>query len=897
LKVPHTTGSRGRRQDLWRRLILHGSAAIALLLTICTSAIAAPPRSFDIPRGDLSDALATFAQQSGRQLLFAPTEVQGKRATPVHGRLDPDRALGKLLAGTGFRARAAPGGAILLELAPMARSSRPSLPTASDAIAPADIATVSDIVVVGTPGGGSRRQDAAFAVTSIDRTAIERLTPASTADVLKLVPGLTIESSGGKNGANIFVRGYPSGGDAEYVTFQTEGVPFFPPATLSFLENSQLYRIDETMQRVEAVRGGTGALFASGQPGVTINLVQREGGDQLHGLAKLSLIDDGEVRGDTYVSGPLGADRHFMIGGYVSRGDGIRSPRFDADKGGQITANLRQNFDGGSVLLFARYLNDRSQWLLPIPVEQRGRHISAYPGFDAGTGTLAGPDTRIGTLNDGSRYDLADGRGARIVNLGANLEDDLGSGFTLRDKLSWLEGHADTTGLVSGDVPPESAATFAASLGSSVASLRTVADGRPISVDQAVVEAGVWTVTKRVHALVNDATFEWKTGPSKATVGLYTASYGSRDHWNTGNDLLLTAEPNARRLDLTLANGDIATRDGFANGSSFLVNAHYTGTDLAFYGVEELKFSDTFRIDGGVRHQSHAVDGTVENTRPAGPGGLDGNPLTLYDNADTVLDGMSSNLHYRGGAWSWTIGANVDITRQLGAFARFSQGNSFPFFDNLRDGITVAPKVGTVEGGIKLSTRPLSLYATLFHNSFRGLATTVITNGAPLASIGGARATGLELEGLWRPIKPFSLTFSGTWLDAHYHHFFSDDGRTDLTGNRVQRQPEWQWRVTPAWDFALGTHKASLFTTVSYMGDRWSDVQNEQRLPRFMKWDAGMTLDLTDRLRLQVTADNITDTVGLTEGNPRMLGTQGAGAIFARPILGRSIEFAASYGF
>jgi outer membrane cobalamin receptor len=133
-------------------------------------------------------------------------------------------------------------------------------------------------VVVGTPGGGQRRQQAAFAVTTIDRPAIDQLAPTSTAEVLKLVPGLTVETSGGKNGANIFVRGYPSGGDAEYVTFQSEGVPFFPPATLSFLENSQLYQMDETVQRVEAVRGGTGALFASGQPGVTVNLVQREGG-------------------------------------------------------------------------------------------------------------------------------------------------------------------------------------------------------------------------------------------------------------------------------------------------------------------------------------------------------------------------------------------------------------------------------------------------------------------------------------------------------------------------------------------------------------------------------------------------------------------------------------------
>jgi outer membrane receptor protein involved in Fe transport len=859
--------------------------------------IAAPPIAFDIPRGALSDALARFARQSGRQLLFAPADVQGRRAAPVHGRIDPDRALARLLAGTGLQAHAAPGGATLLEPLPVARSAPRPASSLPDSIAPADVAKTPDIVVVGTAGGGSRRQNAAFAVTSIDRAAIDRLAPASTADVLKLVPGLTIESSGGKNGANIFVRGYPSGGDAEYVTFQTEGVPFFPPATLSFLENSQLYRIDETVQRVEAVRGGTGALFASGQPGVTVNLVQREGGDALHGLAKASVIDDGEVRGDALLSGPIGADTHFMIGGYYSQGDGIRSPRFDADRGGQITANLRHDVAGGSVLVFARYLNDRSQWLLPIPVEQKGRRISAYPGFDSGSGTLAGPDTRIGTLDDGQHYDLEDGRGARIVNLGANLEEDLGGGFTVRDKLSWLAGHADTTGLVSGDVPPESAAAYAASLGSTIASLATVSDGRPVSPDQAVVEAGVWTVAKRIHALVNDATIEWKTGPSQATVGLYATRYGSRDRWNIGNDLLLTATPQARRLNMTLANGDIVTRDGFASGASFLVDARYTGTDLAFYGVEELKLTDRLRIDAGVRHQHHAVDGTVADNRPAGPGGLDGNPLTLYDNADMVLDGARSRLRYRGGAWSWTIGANYDVTSHFGAFARFSHGNSFPFFDNLRDGITVAPQVDTVEGGIKLSTRPLSLYATLFHNSFRGLATTVITDGAPLASIGGARATGLELEGVWRPTGPVSVAFSGTWLDAHYRHFFTDDGLTDLTGNRVQRQPEWQWRVTPAWDFAIGRRKANLFTTLSYMGDRWSDVQNEQLLPRFWKWDAGLTLDLTERVRLQADADNITNTLGLTEGNPRTLGTQGTGAIFARPILGRSVELSAQVRF
>jgi len=894
-------GPMGGKRGSWRyRSVQCGAIAIAAVaIPASTVAIAAATPFFDIPAGDLTTALIVFARLSGRQILFAPTLVRGKRAAPIRGRLDPDHALTRLLAGTGLRARPAPGGAFLLEAAPVPNPTRRHTPAPVPAASPlaAHVALPPDIVVVGTAGGGVPRQEAAYAVTSVDRETLDQLGSPSTADVLKLVPGITSESSGGKNGANLFVRGYPSGGDAEYVTFQTEGVPFFPPATLSFLENSQLYRIDETVQRVEAVRGGTGALLASGQPGATVNLIQREGSDRIEGLAKTSVIDDGEVRGDAYLSGPVGEQTHFMVGGYYSRGQGIRSPRYDADRGGQITANLRRDLGHGSLLIFTRYLNDRSQWLLPIPVEQTGRSITAYPAFDTGTGTLAGPDTRSGTRNDGSHYDLDDGRGARIVNLGANLELSLGNGLTLRDKASWLEGHADTTGLVSDNLPPESAAAYAARLGGTIATLVTTADGRAVSPNQPVVRAGVWTVAKQIDALVNDATLEYRNGSSKATVGLYAADYGSRDRWDIGNTLLLTAEPNARRLDMTLNNGAIVTRDGFASGSSFLVNARYRGADLALYGVEELTLSDRLRVDGGIRHQRHTVDGTSENSRSAGPEGPDGNPLTVYDNADVVFAGTRSAVRYRGGAWSWTLGANADVTGRFGAFARFSHGTSFPFFDNLRDGITLAPQVDTIEGGLKLSGRPLSLYLTLFRNSFRGLSTTVITNGAPIASIGGARATGVEVDGRWRPTGALSVAFSGSWLDARYRAFFTDGGLTDLSGNRVQRQPEWQWRVTPTWDFTLASRKASLFTTISYMGDRWSDVQNQQLLPSFVKWDAGAKLEMTSRLSLQATADNITDAIGLTEGNPRALGLQAPGAIFARSILGRSVELSASYRF
>ena len=893
------------------RALLRGAMMTAVVLGASSMPVGvtaqAAPIGVRIARQDMSDALLTFSRQSGKQILFSPTLVRGKTARAVAGRMDVRDALTTILRGSGLTHRMTPGGAYLIvaeqeQVAPATAAAQAGATQTDGTTAQAVSATeepAEDIVVIGTAGAGTRRQNAAFAVTTIDGALAQRLGTASTAEVLRAVPGVSTESSGGKTGANIFVRGYPSGGDAEYVTFQSEGVPFFPPPTLSFLENTQLIRIDETIQRVEAVRGGTGALFSNGQPGLTINLVQREGKQTPDAMLKLSGTDFGEFRVDSYVSGPIDANTTYMVGGYYSTSRGIRDAQFEAERGGQITANIRHDFDKGSLLVFGRYLDDRGQWLLPIPVVQDGDNIREYAGFDAGTGTLVGRDTRIGVRNDGSRVDLADGRSARIYNIGGNFDYELAHGITVRDRGSWLEGDADTIGLVPGGTPPISAAAYAAGRGGTIGSLTFATGGGAASPNQQVVEAGLWSVEKHIQAFVNDFALEWKSGRNTLTGGVYYSRYKSRDRWNLGNSMLLTAEPNARRLNLTLADGRIVTRDGFTSGSTFKVNARYTGEDLAGYAVDELQITDQLRIDGGVRWQRHSVDGTLENLAASVPAaGADGSARTLYDNGDAQLNGTFRTIRYRGDAWSWTGGVNYDLTRQVGAFIRYSRGNSFPFFDNLRDGIDVAPQVDSYEGGVKVSTGIANLYATVFHNTFDGLATTVITSGAPIASIGGAKATGVELEGQLRPFAGFTLSGSATYLDATYRDFFTDGGRTDLTGNRVQRQPKWQWRVTPAYDVALGGDtKAGVFATIGYVGDRFSDIQNAQVLPNYYKLDAGLTLDLNRQIQFQVIGDNLTDEIGLTEGNPRTLGAQGSGTILARPIVGRSIRFAAAFHF
>lgn len=769
-----------------------------------------------------------------------------------------------------------------------------------------------EIVVVGTAGGGTRRQDASFAVTSLSNDAIERAAPNSTADLLRTVPGVMAESSGGQNGANIFVRGYPSGGDAQFVTFQYAGTPIFAPPTLSFLENSQLIRLDETVQRVEAVRGGTGSLFSNGQPGLTVNVVPRIGGSEFHGLAKLSYTDYDEIRGDAYISGPLGPDTGFMVGGYYAQSNGIRDPRYRAEKGGQISANIHHDFGTrGSVEIYARYLNDRGQWLLPIPVVVDGEDTSEYPGFPHGTGTLNGPDTRAVQNVSGNVVDLEKGRGAKVINTGINFEYEVVDGLRLRERVSYMGGNADTRGLVPAEAPVAASvmATRLAGAGATVSSLVYANGGGALTTGGTtpVLRAGIWEVRKKLSSFVTDSTLEWTAGNNKLTGGFYYTNFTSRDAWALGNQVLLTAEPNARRLDLVVANAagvtQQATLRGFTSGPAFQVRAGYEGSDLAFYAVDEFQITPELRIDGGVRWQRHIIDATLSTSGATAD--RDGNPNTLYD-AGTVL-GPLRTIRYRDEAWSWTAGLNYDFSRQIGVFARYSRGNSFPQFDNLREaspanianntGLAVVAEVDTYEAGLKVSTGVANLYATVFHNKFDGLATTTIINDVPVSSNGGAKATGVELEGVVRPFEGFSLAAAGTFLDGTYRDFFTGNGTIDNTGNRVQRQPKWMWRVTPAYELPIGSIRPSVFATLQYTGDRFSDPENNQILPSFYQLDAGISFTVMDRVRLQVTGNNLTDELGLTEQNPRIIGGQGQGVILARPILGRSFRFSAAVEF
>jgi len=761
----------------------------------------------------------------------------------------------------------------------------------------ADDADSNDIIIVTATAGGAgvRKQDAAFALSTIDADQIDQFQPQSTADLLKLVPGVSVETSGGQNGANIFVRGFPGGGDAEFVTFQYEGSPAFPPPTLSFLENSQLYRLDETVRRVEAVRGGPAQVFSNGQVGLTANLITRKGGDIFEGLVKASITDYGEKRFDGVVSGPLGENTGFSVGGYYHSGDGVRSAEYNSEKGGQISANIEHRFDRGTLLVYGRYLDDRGAWLLPIPVVQDGDGaISGFPGFPRGTGTFNSNETRLTVLNDGTRVDQSQGRGAQLVHIGANFDYELTDALSFFSKSSYLDGSADTRGLVPAGAPT-TLQDIAAGFGSTVGTATFVSDGANADPNQPVIQVGAWRVDKDIESFVTENGFTYDFGSNRLTGGVYYATYSSRDRWNLGNFLLLQAVTNPRILNLTLADGRPVTRAGFTRGSFFNVNADYDGEDVALYLSDEWQITDQLRVDAGLRWQRHEVDGTLENNSFGVD--TDGNHDTLYNNDDAVLNGTFSTINFGADKFAWTVGANYAFTDDIGVFARYSRGNSFPQFDQLRDGLRLVQEIDTYEGGVKISKDLFSVYSTIFYNKFRGIQNTQIVAGAPIPNVGSADAFGVEFEGTVRPLPGLDLGLNVTYLDAQYTDFFALGGTFDASGNQLERQPKWQLRGRGAYTADIGPVAATFYASALWIDDRFSDNLNQQVLPSYTKVDAGIIVDIDDRIQLQASADNLFNSHGLTEGNPRAIGSQGVGPILARPILGRSFTFSAQLKF
>ena len=610
---------------------------------------------------------------------------------------------------------------------------------------------------------------------------------------------------------------------------------------------------------MEALRGGPNPVVSNGQPGLTTNFLLKEGSEYQEGLIKYSTSDYGLQRVDGVISGSLADDLFFMVGGYVKSSQGVRDAGFNAEEGHQFTVNITKKLENGKINLYTRQTDDHGVWYLPAPLNVKTvDNQYTQIGTNNRQATIQyGPDDNKTT----ETIDFGNGRGWDGSVSGGSINLSLDNGWDLVDRFIYTKGDADTYGLV-----PNGDASALSGVADSGDTALGAVTGKEYDGSTIVQQIGRWVVKKEIEAFTNDFALTKTFDKGTFTAGYYHSTFEAKDWWALGNHAYHVVESGGEMLT-----GIDCNDNQDSCGWNYDINSIGDGSTDALYFAASYKLTDALTLDAGIRNENHQIEYTVDE-------GLDG--------------AITKSVSYDETELAWTVGANLMFTKRQGVFARISEGSKMPFFDDFRDnfdayqgGEDLIKAVSQFELGYKLSSDNYELYATAFFNEVKG-DTFVAQPGDP-AEILTNEAYGVEVDFNYYADNGFSVNLNSTVQETEITE------SPDNQGNEAQRQPSWQIRMTPSYDIEFSNGMAAtLYGTLSAVGDRFANNENTVILEGYEKIDLGMILNISDEVQLQVSVSNLTDEDAITEGDPRdSLSSNG------RYILPRTFDLSVSYQF
>ncbi|MGE5566436.1 MAG: Lpg1974 family pore-forming outer membrane protein [Parcubacteria group bacterium] len=238
--------------------MLVGSACAIALTT--GGMAAAQTRDFDVPAGDLSVALDTYARQSGIQIIYRIADVTGVHTQGAKGALSTDEALAQLLEGTRFKVRRDPSGAIAI-----ADASAPQ--SGSAAGDGADAGTVQALVVTAQKRE-ENIQDVPIAMSAFTQEDLTRSQVAGGPDLMTQVPNFTFTKTN-FSGYSIQIRGIGT----QAISATTDAAVAVALNNTPFIRNRFFEQEFYDLQRVEVLRGPQGTLYGRNATAGVVNII------------------------------------------------------------------------------------------------------------------------------------------------------------------------------------------------------------------------------------------------------------------------------------------------------------------------------------------------------------------------------------------------------------------------------------------------------------------------------------------------------------------------------------------------------------------------------------------------------------------------------------------------
>ncbi|MFT3821813.1 MAG: TonB-dependent siderophore receptor [Rubrivivax sp.] len=315
-KSPHGAAAGLRPAALAAQL-----ACVAMLAgTVCFMAAAhaqtvAPAATVnaDVPAGPLADALNRFALHAGVAIVVDADKLRGRTSPGLKGSVTVEEGFRKLLEGSGLQIGRTSAGYVLVAQ----NAALPPGSTANATAAPLGEAVLPTVTVRANPLGEVTESTGSYTPAAIATATRLVLTPRETPQSISVVTrqemddfNLTSINKVMEHTPGVNIVTYDSERTEYYArgfvvqNFQYDGIP-----TLSSSAYSAGHTLSDTAiyDRVEVLKGSTGLLTGTGDPGAAINLIRKKPTRDFQGRATLEAGSWDNYRAELDLGGAVNA--------------------------------------------------------------------------------------------------------------------------------------------------------------------------------------------------------------------------------------------------------------------------------------------------------------------------------------------------------------------------------------------------------------------------------------------------------------------------------------------------------------------------------------------------------------------------------------------------------------
>ncbi|HEY4083085.1 MAG TPA: TonB-dependent receptor [Burkholderiaceae bacterium] len=735
------------------------------------------------------------------------------------------------------------------------------------------------VVVTGTSAATSKMKSS-VSVSSIDGERVLNNQPQNAADVLTAIPGLFVQSSGGGGNANVSVRGLPiSAGGSRYLQFQEDGLPVLLFGDIAFGNPDDFIRVDQSIDRVEAVRGGSAATLTTNGPGGIVNYITKTGEDQGGSIGVTSGLGFQDQRFDFSYGGKIAPKTRFFIGGFYESGEGPRTTGNSSSiQGGQIKGNITQEFSEGYVRLNFKVLSDQQPMYMPGPVNVVNGQINTVPGIDprkySGYSPSIPTDSVLNTNNTYSTINFNKGMTTQSNAIGLETHLNLGNNWVLDDKFR----RAKNSGQWAAWYPGSAAAT--AATGTTYATGPQSGQAYTgLSMTSVAFDVNVKDLGNTTNDLKLTKTFEQFAGGKLTTgAGLFLNDQNVDLVWNFNGYLTSVA---AAPVLLNNASQGAVSGGFIGPGFGGCCSRDYEGSyrTVSPYAFATLSL-DALTLDGSVRQDNQRASGYY-NLASAPANSPANAPLTYSATNIVPIDYSLKRTEY-------SFGANFELNKNLAFFGRYSDGAAFNadriMAQGPLSGSATIPINTTrqLEGGVKAHAGPLSAFVTLFDAKVSEFNYSATTQAAAASKYD---AKGVEFEASYNA-GGFYVNAGATYTDSQT----KSSSNASLVGLPANRQPKLIYQVGPGFvsdRFDLGLNIIGIGSSKD-TDTSTSATMPYVTLPSYVLVNGHVTYNFDGHASFTLGAYNLFNKLAYTEVDS---------ASAARSVNGRTIRATIKYAF